>query len=242
MNRHIDTKIDRFSVSSMFNAISSRYDRINTVLSLGLDQYWRKAVCKFLPKKQKIKLLDCATGTGDLLLTLLKHAPQIYDVVGIDPAEKMLNLASSKLAPYSYKIKTMVATAEAIPFSDAMFDMVTISFGIRNFQDLDQSLKEIRRVLTPKGRLLILEFSHPTFPPVRLLHRFYLNQVVPRLGKWLSQNKEAYTYLAKTIESFPQGESLCERLKQAGFSNIQRKPLSFGIVTVYIGEKHVPDS
>ena len=230
-------KTEESCVPSMFNTISSRYDRINSILSLGLDRYWRRAVCRFLPKKQRIKLLDCATGTGDQLLTLLNHVPQIYDSVGIDPAEKMLSLAASKLTPYSYKAKVLTAPAEAIPFSDNLFDVVTISFGIRNVKNVDQSLKEIYRVLAPKGRVLILEFSHPTFFPIRILHRFYLNQIVARLGKWISKHQGAYTYLAQTIASFPEGDNFCKLLERAGFSNVRRKPLTLGVVTIYIGDK-----
>lgn len=225
------------TVPQMFNAISKRYDLINSVLSLGLDRYWRNAVCRHLPKKQRIKLLDCATGTGDLLITLLQKCPEIYDAVGIDPATEMLQKATPKLLPHSYRARLIPASAESIPFPDHMFDAVTISFGIRNVSDLNQSLKEIYRTLAPRGRLIILEFSHPKYRAVRLMHRLYLNQVVPRVGKWLSSHPEAYSYLSKTIETFPQGAALATILKQTGFINVQIKPLSLGIVSLYIGEK-----
>lgn len=221
----------------MFDTISSRYDCVNTVLSLGLDRYWRRTVGTYLPQKQKIKLLDCATGTGDQLVTLLKNCPAIYDAVGTDPAREMLALAAQKLKPYSHRSRVLAARAEAIPFPDNMFDVVTVSFGIRNVADVAQSLKEIYRVLSPNGRLIILEFSHPQHKPVRFLHRFYLNKVVPYVGKWLSNNKEAYSYLSKTIEIFPQGEALGNILRNAGFTDVQIKPVTFGIVSLYIGEK-----
>jgi demethylmenaquinone methyltransferase/2-methoxy-6-polyprenyl-1,4-benzoquinol methylase len=226
------------TVPQMFESISKRYDRINRVLSLGLDLYWRKAVCKYLPKKQKIKLLDCATGTGDQLVTLLKNCPQIYDAVGIDPAHNMLALAKPKLARYSHCARLAVASAEEIPFPDEMFNAITISFGIRNVADLSQSLKEIYRALAPEGRLIILEFSHPSRSVVRFFHRFYLNWIVPYVGKRLSQNEEAYNYLSKTIETFPQGDELAQILRHAGFTNVQIKPLSFGTVSLYIGDKN----
>lgn len=229
--------MNRLAVPHMFDAISSRYDYINTILSLGLHHYWRKAVCRFVPNNKKIKLLDCATGTGDQLVSLFTHAKGIYDAVGIDPSEEMLNIGRAKLSTHAYQCKLIKASAEAIPFPDKMFDAVTISFGIRNVESLHQSLKEIHRVLSVGGRVVILEFSHPSLRPVRFLHRFYLNHIVPKVGSWLSQNKEAYTYLSKTIESFPQGEAFCHVLRQMGFSNVQRKPLSFGVVTIYIGEK-----
>lgn len=226
------------TVPQMFESISKRYDRINRVLSLGLDVYWRRAVCKYLPKKQKIKLLDCATGTGDQLISLLKNCPNIYDAVGIDPALNMLSLARPKLASYSHCSRLDVAAAEEIPFQDEMFDVVTISFGIRNVANLTQSLNEIYRTLVPDGRLIILEFSHPSNRFVGFFHRFYINRIVPYIGKWLSKNTEAYTYLSKTIETFPHGDALAQILRQAGFANVQIKPLTFGTVSIYIGDKH----
>lgn len=224
-------------VPQMFNTISERYDFINTVLSLGLDRYWRKAVCKHLPIKQRIKLLDCATGTGDQLISLIKNCPAIYDAVGIDPAEEMLEHASKKLKRHSYTSHLACAPAEKIPYPDQMFDAITISFGIRNVENLSQSLQEIYRSLAPQGRLIILEFSHPQNKLIRFLHRFYLNQIVPYVGKRLSKNKEAYTYLSTTIETFPQGVALCDILRKAGFENVYTKPLTLGIVSLYIGEK-----
>jgi demethylmenaquinone methyltransferase/2-methoxy-6-polyprenyl-1,4-benzoquinol methylase len=221
----------------MFDSISGKYDRINTYLSLGMDNYWRKTLTAFLPKKQKIKLLDCATGTGDQLLTLLKHAPQIYDAVGIDPSQEMLALARGKLLNFSYKAQVLLGSAEDIPFPNEMFDAVTISFGIRNVADVLQSLKEFHRVLAPNGRLLILEFSHPQFTPIRFLHKLYLNHFVPRLGKWLSGNQAAYSYLSNTIEAFPQGKAFCAILKEAQFKEVRAKPLTLGAVTLYICTK-----
>jgi len=221
---------------AMFDAISRRYDWMNRCLSLGLDKVWRRAVVRHLPKGERLKVLDCATGTADQLLTLLYRAPQVYDAVGIDPSQEMLNLASAKLRDFAYKTKLLAASAEKIPFPDATFDAITLSFGIRNVADLDQSLKELYRVLLPQGRLLILEFSHPTVKPIRFFHKLYLTHVVPRLGALLVKNKEAYTYLSQTIEAFPQGKELCEILQRYGFT-VQVRPLTLGIVTLYICEK-----
>ncbi len=225
------------AVPHMFDKISPRYDLINSVLSLGLDAYWRKAVCKHLPKKRRLKLLDCATGTGAQLEVLLKNCPSIYEAVGVDPAQEMLSLAAPKLAAYSHLFRLLPARAEALPFPDHLFDAVTISFGIRNVTDVSQSLREIYRTLAPQGRLIILEFSHPQNKILRFLHRGYLNRVVPIVGKWLSKNKVAYQYLSQTIATFPQGKAFESLLKQAQFTNLKIKPLTFGIVSLYIGEK-----
>lgn len=224
------------TIPQMFNAISSRYDLINIFLSFGLDKYWRKAVCRHLPQKQYLKLLDCATGTGDQLIALLKHG-SIYDAVGIDPAEEMLAKASPKIAPYAHCVQLIAASAEKIPYPVNTFDVATMTFGIRNVRDPQQSLKELYRVLSPSGRLLILEFSAPAYAPLRFLHRGYLNHIVPTIGGLLSKNRDAYSYLSKTIQAFPQGESFCALLREAGFENLRAIPLSFGIVTLYVGDK-----
>ncbi len=225
------------AVPQMFNAISLRYDTINRVLSLGLDRYWRSQLAQEIPTKQKLKLLDLATGTGDLLKTVLKKRPNIYDAAGCDPAREMLKIATEKLSRDAHRCKFVVSPAEMIPFPDQMFDVITTSFGIRNFSNLQQSLGEIYRTLNWGGRLIILEFSHPSNKMLRSMHRWYLNAIVPRVGKLLSGHKEAYHYLSQTIESFPQGEALAKLLKEAGFTHVIIKPLSFGIVSLYIGEK-----
>ena len=222
------------TVPQMFDTISSRYDLINKILSLGLDRYWRRVVCKHLPSQQRIKLLDCATGTGDQLVSILKNCPHVYDSVGMDPADEMLAIGSKKLLPYSSRAKLISASAEAIPFPNEMFDAITISFGIRNVADLSKSLSEIYRTLSPQGRLIILEFSHPQQKALRSLHRFYLNRVVSWVGKKLSSNEDAYTYLSNTIETFPQGDALKNILKQTGFLDVRVKPLTFGVVSLYI--------
>src|SRR3569832_690388 len=201
------------AVPQMFDTISKRYDFINAILSLGLDRYWRKAVASALPTKNRIKLLDCATGTGDQLLTLLNSCPAIYDAVGLDPAQQMLEIASKKLKNNVHRCRLIQGAAEEIPFPAEMFDAVTISFGIRNVADLMKSLSEIYRTLVPSGRVVILEFSHPRHPAIRKLHSFYLHHLVPIVGSSLSNNKEAYRYLSNTIASFPQGEPFCRVLR-----------------------------
>lgn len=226
------------SVPQMFNAISPRYDAINRVLSLGLDRYWRSRLAKEIPTTHKLKVLDLATGTGDVLRTVLKERPNIFDAVGCDPAIEMLKIATEKLSREAHRCKCVVASAEMIPFPDQMFDVITTSFGIRNFSNLPKSLIEMYRTLNGGGKLIILEFSHPTNKMVRGMHRWYLNRVVPAVGKLLSGHRDAYNYLSQTIESFPQGEALAKLLKEAGFTKIIIKPLSFGVVSLYIGEKN----
>lgn len=225
-------------IAVMFDEIAKKYDRNNRVLSGGVDLYWRRKMASFVPKSDRLKLLDCATGTGDQLITLLKNAPSICDAVGIDIADEMLELAKRKLAPWAHKAKVRNASVTKIPYNDCSFDLTTISFGIRNVDDVPKCLREFHRVLTPGGRALILEFSLPKMVVIQKLYLLYLNRLLPTIGRWLSSHIEAYTYLAKTIQTFPHGEAFCTLMKEAGFSAVKAHPLTCGIATIYSGEKH----
>jgi demethylmenaquinone methyltransferase/2-methoxy-6-polyprenyl-1,4-benzoquinol methylase len=226
-------------VWKMFNTISPTYDRANRIMSLGIDQYWRKKVARFLPKKEKIALLDCATGTGDQIFSLMKNSKKVHQVIGVDMASEMLRIGKKKLKtkPYAHQVMLKQACITDLPFVDNSFDCATISFGIRNVADVPKCLREIHRVLTPKGRVLILEFSLPKNRKIKAAHLFYLRHFIPKIGSWLSKEKSAYTYLQETIETFPYGQGFCELLKEAGFVNVQAHPLTFGVVTLYQGDK-----
>lgn len=223
----------------MFNHISPTYDRANRILSLGIDQYWRRKVSKFMPKKENIRLLDCATGTGDQLFSLMKRSRNVSQAVGVDMASEMLRIGKQKLKRKSYarKVTLKQACVTSLPFVDDSFDCATISFGIRNVVDVPSCLKEIHRVLNPGGRILVLEFSLPTNRKLKAAHLFYLRRFIPKIGGWISKDKEAYSYLNQTIETFPHGESFCHLLSDAGFKKVKAHPLTFGIVTLYEGDK-----
>jgi demethylmenaquinone methyltransferase/2-methoxy-6-polyprenyl-1,4-benzoquinol methylase len=225
-----------FKSVDIFNRISSLYDTINTCLSLGLDQSWRKALCRSITPSKK-KLLDCATGTAEQLRLVLKYCTQIEIGVGIDPSYPMLSKGYDKLKNYNSRYELHVAAAEQIPYPDHSFDVVTISFGIRNVQDLNKSLEEMYRVLCPGGQLLILEFAEPENRFFRFFHTLYLEWVVRKVGYWLSKDRDAYSYLSSTIQIFPKGHAFCEILRRKGFCRVKYKPLSLGIVNLYIGEK-----
>jgi len=222
-------------VSHMFNAISAKYDRVNRVISLGIDRSWRKAMIRHLPG-ENLHLLDCATGTCDQLLSMMQSG-KIEKAVGVDLAEEMLAIGEKKVAasPYGQKIELLVGNALNLPLDSETFDCITITFGIRNVQG--DPLPEMLRVLKPGGRILILEFSLPRNRMIRTLHLFYLRKILPRLGGLISGNAEAYHYLNQTIESFPYGEAFLNRMKNTGFQQLQAIPLSFGVATLYIGEK-----
>ncbi len=223
----------------MFNTISPTYDRTNRILSLGLDQYWRRQVAKFLPKKKPLFLLDCATGTGDQIISLMEHTKKVSQAIGIDLATEMLRLGRQKIKgkPYKDKVLLQEGSATALQFSADTFDCATISFGIRNVDDVPKCLREIHRVLKPGGRIAVLEFSLPKSELLKALHLFYLRRCLPYIGGWLSKNRSAYTYLNKTIEAFPSGKNFCSLMEAAGFTATEAHPLTLGIVTLYIGDK-----
>lgn len=230
----------RQNIWKMFDQIAPTYDRINRAMTFGCDLYWRKKMAHFLPPAEKMHVLDCATGTGDQLFSLLASCSTIAQAVGIDLSSDMLDIAKEKAKRLQAQIDFQLASLLALPFPENTFDCVTISFGIRNVVDVPCALKECYRVLKPHGRLLILESS---LPKARWLHPFflfYLRQVLPRIGGWLSKNKEAYRYLNKTIETFPSGEQFCSLLREAGFARVHAHPLTAGVVTIYTGDKIAP--
>lgn len=225
------------AVAAMFDDIAPRYDLLNRVLSLGIDQQWRAEAVKELEADRPRRILDVATGTGDLAIKTLDLNPE--KVVGVDLSEEMLELGQRKLKELGLEDRIMLqkGDAEKLPFSDSQFDAVTVGFGVRNFEDLDRGLREILRVLTPGGRLIVLEFSHPSAFPIKHLYRFYSHVVLPLVGRLVSQNKTAYRYLPESVDVFPSGEAFTERLRKAGFAGTSYRPLTFGIASLYSGAK-----
>lgn len=232
----------RAEIWEMFNQISPTYDRINHIMSLGLDQSWRRRLCSYLPQKNQMRVLDCATGTGDQIIALLEKKPDIASVVGIDLAHAMMEIGKEKIAekPYAHKVEFQVASALQIPFPDNHFDCATISFGIRNVTDVMATFKEIRRTLKSGGRLLILEGTIPRRKWLKALHLFYLRHILPGIGGLISRNFKAYRYLNETIETFPQGEKLNGKLRAAGFVDVCSSRILGGVATVYQGDKDAP--
>ncbi len=219
----------------MFDAIAKTYDKANRYITFGLDLYWRRRVSSFLPPRKDLSVLDCATGTADQLISLLKRSKNIKRAVGLDLSLGMLEVAKKKAKKWD--IEFVHGSALCLPFSDALFDCVTLSFGIRNVTDVDRCLYEILRTLKPGGRALILETSLPKAKLVKASHMFYLRKIIPSVGGWISKKKYAYQYLNKTAEAFPCGKDFCDRLLQAGFEKAECHPLSFGAVSIYVAEK-----
>ena len=231
--------LSRDKVWLMFDRIAGKYDLLNHLLSFGFDLRWRRKMSCFLPAGNGLSFLDLATGTGDQLISIMNQTDRILRAVGADMSAQMLEIAGKKIKKYKWHTKVQLQSGEGckIDFPDNTFDVVTISFGIRNFSDLQLSLSEIWRVLKPAGRLLILEFSLPQNPLMRRLHLFYLRRILPFIGRTISGDDYAYHYLNKTIESFPYGDSFCALLIKSGFAQVEAKALTGGIVTIYQGEK-----
>ncbi|MCB1107975.1 MAG: bifunctional demethylmenaquinone methyltransferase/2-methoxy-6-polyprenyl-1,4-benzoquinol methylase UbiE [Chlamydiia bacterium] len=229
----------REQVWKMFDKISPRYDLINHLLSFGVDTYWRRQLIRHLPQGEDIRLLDLATGTGDQLITIVKKAKQVHSALGLDLSQEMIRYGQKKIIdkPYAHQITLMEGDATNIKLQKETVECVTMSFGIRNVTDVDKCLYECFRVLTPSGRVMILEFSLPKNLIIRKLHVFYLRYVLPNIAGWISRNRKAYRYLNNTVESFPYGAEFCEKIKQAGFFYVKAYPLTFGIATLYIGDK-----
>ena len=214
----------------MFGAIARRYDLANHTLSWGTDFYWRKCAANIVASWQPGKIVDLATGTGDLALALQKKLPDA-EVTGVDFQPEMLELAKRKGVR-----QTILADVMKLPFADASFDCVTIAFGLRNMENWRGALAEMSRVLRRDGHLLVLEFSLPTRPIVRTIYRLYLHRCLPLLGSFLTRKKSAYDYLGDSIEEFPGGHAMIDLIEASGFRHATLQPLTYGIATIYTAQ------
>ncbi len=224
-------------VREMFNDIAPRYDLLNHVLSANIDKIWRKKVRKLIGSIQPEIILDVATGTGDLALELAKLP--VKKIVGIDIAADMLEVGKVKVKNkgLGHLIEMQVGDSESIHFEDNYFDAVSVAFGVRNYENLSKGLGEMCRVLRPDGVVAILEFSKPAAFPMKQLYRFYFNHILPVIGKVISKNSSAYTYLPNSVAAFPEGEVFMAEMQKAGFKDVKQQRLSFGIATLYSAVK-----
>jgi|SRR5262249_21516492 len=215
----------------MFGAIARRYDLANHLLSCGCDFLWRKRAAQIVAGWGPNAIVDLAAGTGDLTLALEKVLPN-SEIIGADFSEEMLAVAKRKGVR-----RAIAADALALPFADRSFDCLTIAFGLRNIKDWSAALREMARVLTANGHLLIMEFSLPSKSILRLVYRFYLHRILPTFGAFLTRKKNAYDYLGDSIEKFPGGAELLRLIEVNGFREANAEPLTAGIVTIYTATK-----
>lgn len=233
-----ETESKTVQVEKMFDNIAPAYDNLNHLLSWGIDKGWRRKAIGLLQPFAPQHLLDVATGTGDFALqayrTLLPK-----ELIGTDISEGMMNVGREKVrqARLERHISFTREDCMALTFPDARFDAVTVAFGVRNFEDLDQGLREIYRVLMPGGHLVILELSEPEWFPMKQLYGIYSKWVIPTIGKLLSKDRSAYRYLPQSIKAFPQGEVMSQIIQRAGFRAVSFKRLTLGICTLYFATK-----
>ena len=229
------------NIGALFDRIAHRYDFLNHLLSMNIDRSWRrKAVSMLDVPVGSVHVLDVAVGTGDLALEILRQH-KASAVTGLDVSVEMMRLGQEKVAKagLSERVVFCEGSAMAMPMEDACFEAVTCAYGVRNFADLDAGLREMYRVLKPGGQLMILEFSHPTNRFFAWVYDLYFSHLLPFVGRLISGDKTAYRYLNRSVKAFVDGEQMCERLSQAGFSSIHYTPLTYGITTVYTARKLV---
>ena len=232
---HVDKSGQR--VRQMFSEIAPQYDRMNHLLSMNVDRLWRRATVRKLAPEPNDRILDVCTGTGDLALAFNRHLAGRARVIGTDFCEEMLDVARNKIVAKG-QVDFVQADAQALPFDDESFDIVTVAFGLRNVEDTEQGLSELVRVCRPGGKIGILEFTTPRYWPIRPLYRWYFRNVLPRIGQRLARNSSsAYDYLPQSVGEFPAYESLTEKMREAGMATARFKPMTFGIATLYTGAR-----
>ena len=220
----------------MFNNIAHRYDFLNHFLSLGIDKLWRKKAVSLLKADRPKILLDVATGTGDFAIEALKLNPE--KIYGIDISKGMLAMGEEKIRKQKkeHLIELKYGDSENIPFEDAYFDAITVAFGVRNFENLEQGLSEMKRVLKPGGKAVILEFSKPKVFPIKQIYNLYFNKVLPAIGNKISKDSAAYTYLPESVAAFPEGVDFENILANLSFKVHKTIPQFFGIASIYVAE------
>lgn len=225
------------AVEQMFNRIAKKYDFLNHFLSFGIDKIWRRKLVKEIKKHNPESVLDIATGTGDMLLLMQKKGIKKTD--GVDPSEGMLNIAKEKVNKKfpNRDINLKISFAEKMDIDNSYYDAAVIVFGIRNFENIDKALSEIKRILKNKGHIYVLEFSLPKNRLIKHLYLFYLKYFIPVWGKLISREKTAYSYLAETIQEFSKNINIAERLNENGFNTEKIIPLSSGVARIWIANK-----
>jgi len=230
-------KTKKQEVAEMFDNIAPKYDFLNHLLSMGIDIGWRRKAIRILKAQKPKSILDVATGTADFAIEALDANPD--EVIGVDISKDMLAVGRTKISKKGLenKVRLDYGDAENLPYETEKFDAITVAFGVRNFENLEAGLTEMNRVLKKGKTLFVIEFSKPEHFPIKQLYFFYFKAILPLIGKLVSKDARAYTYLPESVEAFPYGNEFAEILKKCGFSKVEIKPLTFGIASLYVAEK-----
>ncbi|TJZ62759.1 bifunctional demethylmenaquinone methyltransferase/2-methoxy-6-polyprenyl-1,4-benzoquinol methylase UbiE [Sphingobacterium olei] len=225
-------------VADMFNNISKTYDLLNRVMTMGIDTIWRKKAIRSLKDIQPQLMLDVATGTGDFAIESIRILNP-KKIIGVDISQGMLEVAQEKIKKKGLQtqFEVQLGDSEKLQFEDNTFDAVTVAFGVRNFENLEQGLADIYRVLKPGGKAVVLELSNPTAFPVKQLYHFYFHKLTPALGKLISKDASAYSYLPESVAKFPDGEQFAKITGKVGFKKTKVRPQTFGLCTIYEATK-----
>lgn len=233
-----DQEDKKTQVERMFDGIAHRYDFLNHFFSLGIDVLWRKSCIRVLRKEQPSTLLDVATGTADFAIEAVRMGLDAH-VTGVDISAGMLDVGRNKVAQRGWdeRIELIQGDSVSLPFDEGHFDAFTVAFGVRNFENLQGGLKDMLRVLKPGGLGMILEFSKPRRFPIRQVFGLYFKHIMPTIGRWVSKDPAAYTYLPESVQAFPEGQDFLDHMTEAGYTDVHARPLTGGIATVYTGRK-----
>ena len=225
-------------IRKLFDNIAPDYDKLNHILSLNIDKGWRrKAVKELLNAQEPLNVLDVACGTGDFTIEIAQKAPAGSKITGIDLSEGMMKIGREKIKAAGVDATMVQGDCEALPDDDFSFHRISVGFGVRNFENLEVGLKEMHRVLTPAGKLVILELSVPSNPIIRWCYKLYFLKILPAIGGWISGDRGAYEYLPASVLRFPAPDKFMQMMREAGFSSVTHRSLTLGICRMYIGIK-----
>ena len=239
MKPYNEEQTKKEQVEQMFDNIAPTYDKLNHIMSLNIDRVWRRRVMRIVRRAKAHKILDVATGTGDLAIAMAKRVDRTQ-IMGVDLSEEMLAVAREKVRKQGLEERIMLEKGDAenlVMVATESVDAVTVAFGVRNFENMEQGLRELYRTLKPGGKLVVLEFSMPKNGVVRWIYRQYAHRLLPYVGGMISKDKRAYTYLPDSVEEFPAPERFAEMLKGVGFAKVRLRSQSFGIAYIYEATK-----
>lgn len=238
VNPYDDNRRKTEQVQEMFDSIAPAYDFMNRAMTFGVDKQWRSRAVKMIARRDPASILDVATGTGDLAIKMAQKLPDVK-ITGIDLSQGMIDIGQRKISEAGLQSRVNLVQGDclSLPMPDAVFDCVTVAYGVRNFERLEAGYKEMLRVLRPGGMLCVIELSTPVRPVIKPLYRFYTHCIIPAVGRLVSKDVRAYTYLPESIAAVPQGDNMLQLMQSAGFEQCAYKSLTFGVCMIYTAYK-----